>query len=495
MTSETISTPRTLFTNLTINGASVPGEGEVIRVVNPATGEPIGEVAGATEAQTESAIAAAREAFDDGRWSGLPPATRATAIGKLADLLEQSDALLDVLVSEVGTPISTARMIQIGQPVATLRYYSELAGSDFSEALDPAPLLDGISIVDHVPVGVVAAISAYNFPLTLAMWKLGPALAAGCSVVLVSSPKTPLATLEFGRLIAEAGIPDGVINVLAGGAEVSTLLTTHPSIDKVGFTGSATVGRLVMGQAATSLKDVVLELGGKSPAIILPGTHLEDVVAPLIQRTSRNTGQACAAPTRYLVHENDFAEFERLAKESVAEITIGDPFDEDTLVGPLIRDEHRANVAGMVDRAIASGGRLLAQGDLPEGGVGYFFPVTILADLAQDAEIVQEEVFGPVAVVSSYRTVDEAVELANDSQYGLQGYVFGADVVEATAVGRRLRVGTVVINGGGGGARVDAPFGGFKQSGVGRELGRWGLEAYFEPRHVQIATRAPRKAN
>lgn len=495
MTVPTEATLIRLTETLTINGVATKGTGTLFQVMNPATGEVLGELHGASVEQAHHAIASAREAFDDQRWSGLSASERSAAISRLADLIERNqEELARIIVSEVGTPISTARSIQIGQPVATLRYFAQAALEDFSEHLKPSPSLDSISMVDHVPVGVVAAISAYNFPITLAMWKVGAALAAGCTVVLISSPKTPFATLALGGLLSEAGIPDGVVNILAGGPEISSLMTTHPSVDKVAFTGSAKIGELVMGQAAHSLKGVVLELGGKSAAIIMPETDLEDVTDGLIRRLSRNAGQACAAPTRFLVHEDQIVEFERIASRVVSQVEIGDPLDERTWFGPLISEEHRAHVSGMVQRAEDQGARILAQGAIPEGATGYFYPLTLISDAAQRSEIVQDEVFGPVAVVSTYRTIDEAVEMANDSEYGLQGYVFGSDPVHATAVGRQLRAGTIVINGGGGGARVDAPFGGMKKSGIGRELGRWGLDEYLEARHMQIATASPRKA-
>ncbi|MFE5703464.1 aldehyde dehydrogenase family protein [Rhodococcus koreensis] len=480
-----------LMNVLTIDGQPILGDGEVITVSNPATGDMLGEVPAASIAQTEAAIMAARKAFDDGRWSGLTARERSDAIARLADLMVEHRAeLLDVIVAEVGTPITTAGPMQVDQPVAALRFFAEAALEIRSEGLAPAPTLDSISMIDRVPVGVVGAISAYNFPITLAMWKVGAALAAGCTVVLVSSPKTPFATLLLGRLVEKAGIPAGVVNILAGGPEVSSLITTHCLVDKVAFTGSANVGRLVMAQAADTIKGVVLELGGKSPAVILPGTNLSEVVEPLILRLCRNAGQACAAPTRLLVHVDQINEFEALATAVVHNVPIGDPLDPSTVIGPLISEEHRHHVASMVDSAVQSGGRVLAQGKVPDSR-GYFYPATLLTDLGQDAPAVREEIFGPVGVVSTYETVDQAVEMANDSDYGLQAFVYGSDTREATSFGRRLRAGTVAINGGGGTARVDGPFGGFKQSGIGRELGTWGVDEYLEVRHMQIATSAP----
>jgi aldehyde dehydrogenase (NAD+)/betaine-aldehyde dehydrogenase len=480
---------------LTIDGRPVHGAGERLSIPNPATGEVLGEVSSASIDQTEEAILAARRAFDDGRWTSLTPQQRSQAIYRLADRIEaRYDELVDVIVAEVGTPRKTAGPMQVDLPLACLRWFAEAALTDRTRVLGPAKPFDSMSMVNQVPVGVVGAISAYNYPITLASWKIGAALAAGCTTVLVPSPYTPFSTLLLGELILEADLPPGVVNVIAGGVDVSKLVTTHPEIDKVAFTGSDRVGRQVMSQAAQSLKGVVLELGGKSPAIILPGTDLSTIVEPLALRYCRNAGQGCASPTRILVHSSQRDEFVARARQVIGAMPTGDPLDLSTEVGPLIREQHRDRVADMVDEAVAAGGSILARGSVPEGLGGWFYPATLLGDLAQDARAVQEEIFGPVAVLSTYESVDEAMAMANGVDFGLQAYVYGADVQQCVSVAGRLRAGTVTVNGGG--ARVDAPFGGFKRSGVGRELGEWGVDEYLEPQHVQVsfATPAPAKA-
>ncbi|SCL20079.1 betaine-aldehyde dehydrogenase [Micromonospora pallida] len=483
-----------LVTEMTIDGAAMAGTGEEITVWNPATGGVLGTVVGASADQLETAIAAARRAFDSGPWPRMSGAERAAAMHRIADQMEKHrDDLVAAIVSEAGTPVTTAEALQFEVPLRILRWNADAAARDRREHLGPDfEILPSVSYVDYRPIGVVGAIAAYNYPLHLILLKIGAALAAGCTVVATPSPRTPFATLLLGKLIREAGLPPGVVNIVAGGLDVSRTLTTHPSIDKVSFTGSAEVGKRVMSQAAESLKDVVLELGGKSPNIILPGTDLTTLVAPVHMRYSRNAGQGCASPTRLLVHESQLDEFVERSSHMWPTMKVGDPWERDTLVGPLIRSEHRDRVASYVDDAVAEGATVLAGGGRLDIDGGWFYSPTLLGGVDSRARVAQEEIFGPVAVLLSYSDVDEAVRLANDVTYGLAAYIFGP-LQEALEVAPRLQAGIVQINGGGS-MRPDAPYGGFKASGIGREIGEAGIREYLEPQHVQFATAQPGRA-
>lgn len=475
----------------TIDGRGVAGDGAPLEVWNPATGRVLGVVAEATPGQVEEAIAAARRAFDEGPWPRMKGAERAAALHRLADELEnRRDEMVAAIVSEAGTPVSTSEVLQFDTPLRILRWNADAAAKDRVEQLGPDfEILPSVSYVDYRPVGVVGAIAAYNYPLHLVLLKIGAALAAGCTVVATPSPRTPFATLLLGEIARAADLPPGVLNIVVGGLDVSRTLTTHPLIDKVSFTGSAEVGRRVMSQAADSLKDVVLELGGKSANIILPGTDLTTLVAPIHMRYSRNAGQGCASPTRLLVHESQMEEFEALSRDMWPTMKIGDPWERDTLVGPLIRPEHRDRVASFVDGAIEQGGSVLAGGTRLDINGGWFFEPTLLTGVDPRSPVAQEEIFGPVAVLLSYKDVDEAVRLANDVRYGLAAYILGP-LQDALRVAPRLQAGIVQINGGGS-LRPDAPYGGFKASGIGREIGEAGIREYLEPQHVQFAMTQP----
>ncbi len=489
----TVSRPTGLdfVKEMTIGGQAVLGDGPLIEVWNPATGQIMDTVAGASAQQVEAAIAAARRAFDDGPWPRMSGAERGAAMHRLADQLENyRDELITAIVSEAGTPVATSEVLQFEVPLRILRWNADAAARDRREQLGPDfEILPSVSYIDYRPVGVVGAIAAYNYPLHLIMLKIGGALAAGCTVVAAPSVRTPFTTLLLGKLIREAGIPDGVVNILVGDVDVSRTLTTHPSIDKVSFTGSAEIGRRVMAQAADSLKDVVLELGGKSPNIILPGTDLSALVAPVHMRYSRNAGQGCASPTRLLVHESQVEEFIERSGQMWPTMKVGDPWDRDTLVGPLIRSEHRDRVASFVDSAAAAGGQVLAGGGQLDINGGWFYSPTLIGGVDSRSWVAQEEIFGPVSVLLSYRDIDEAVRLANDVKYGLAAYIFGP-LQDCLQVAPRLQAGIVQINGGGS-MRPDAPYGGFKASGIGRELGEAGIREYLEPQHVQFAMAQP----
>lgn len=473
-------------TQLTIDGQLVVGDGPLLDVGNPATGENILTLNEASVEQIDTAVAAARKAFDSGVWADGEK--RRIALEKLADLLEQNqEDFGGAMVEELGTPVNLLAPIQIGVPVATLRYFASKANLNRTRELGPDgnTAAESESIVRYVPSGVIAAIVAYNYPLLILALKLAPALAAGCTLVVSPSPQAPLAVLMFSRLIKEAGIPDGVVNFVVGGIEVGQTLTEHKDVDKVSFTGSVPVGRAVMQQAASTLKGIVLELGGRSATIVMPEVDFAPMVGPCHLRYLRHAGQGCASPARILVPETRLEEFIEFSKSSFKTLKVGDPWNPENIAGPLISEAHRERVEGYIERAVSAGARIVAGGGRPEGMPGWYMNPTLLAGLDNSFEIAQDEIFGPVGLVIAYRDIDHAIQIANDSTLGLAAAIYGP-LEDAKQVAERLRVGTVYINGGGA-IRMDAPMGGFKQSGIGREYGEEGLREYLEPQHVQWA--------
>jgi aldehyde dehydrogenase (NAD+)/betaine-aldehyde dehydrogenase len=488
----TLTTPRrapTLLEDLVIDGQRVRGEGPVIDVLDPATGAVLATVAQATVAQAEAALTAARRAADSGPWPTMAPAERSAALHRFCDIFEaRADELVATIVAEVGTPLQLAEPLQVGSALAHLRHYADLAARDLSRDLGPAEGPPSYSEVVYRPAGVAVAITAYNYPLMLAASKVGAAMAAGCTTVLLPSPRTPLTALMLGEIGVEAGLPPGVLNVVVGGPEIGALLTRSDQVDRVSFTGSVEVGQAIMSQCVDQVTGVVLELGGKSPAIVLPDCEVtEEIAAQIHLRYMRNAGQGCASPTRILVHESVYDRFLEVSREVYGKVPIGDPWDPATVIGPLIRADHRERVEGFVERAVEGGGSVLAGGGRPEGlDEGFYMNATLVGDVAPDAEICQQELFGPVAVLMRYRDLDEAVAIANGTRFGLAAYVYG-ELEDAKALAPRLRAGTVYINGGGG-IRPDAPFGGWKASSIGREWGADGVREFLEPQHIQWRT-------
>jgi aldehyde dehydrogenase (NAD+) len=469
--------------DLKIGAAAELGQGEAFVVYDPTTEEPLAEVRAASAEQVHRAVSGARSALDAGELGS--PEERSRYLHKLADVLTaHTDEILDTVIAEVGTPISTARDLHVGTPVEILRWMADAALIDRTEILGRNHGAGASEASVHYrPIGVVAGITAYNYPVLFYAMKTGSALAAGCPIVLLSSPQAPLSTLQFAGFLEEAGVPERAVSILAGGVETAQALLAEKSIAKVSFTGSVTAGSAVMKAAADGVRDVVLELGGKSAAIILPSAPIADLVQSIHYRYLRNAGQGCASPTRILVHESKLDEFSEMSRSVFDGVTVGDPWDQQTLVGPVISRQHRERVLGYIDGARSAGGHEVATGSLPDTDRGWWVRPTLIGGLDNSAQINQEEVFGPVATLIPYRTVDEAVAIANDSSYGLHASVFGA-FDEAMALAPRLDVGLVTINGGGR-VRPDAPNGGWKESGIGRERGEAGIRAYLEPVTVQ----------
>lgn len=473
-----------------IDGAWEDGRGtEVLHSVNPTTTESIRDVPCASVDQTERAILAARRAFDSGPWSTVTPRERADLLLSLADVLERNaEELLEVVVTEVGAPVRLTRTMQVGMPIANLRWAAEMAVTGpqggYEEALAPnwsAPASS--SLLQRVPVGVVTGITGYNFPINSVIWKLGPGLAAGCTLVFKPSPRTPLSTMALVKLVEQVGLPPGVVNFVIGGNDTGELLTDHDAVDMVMFTGSLVVGRRIMQSAARTTKRLVLELGGKSATILLPGSDIPALTEPSIMRWARNSGQGCGATTRTLVQRDSYDEYAEAAGQYIDNLNIGSPWLEETDLGPLIRAEQRDFVEGHLTRALDRGATLIAGGGRPDGYPGYFMNAALVGGIDNSDEIAREELFGPVGVLLPYETVEEAVAIAHDSPYGLHGAVYGPPR-QAYEVAKRLRAGAVSINGGGF-MRPDGPWGGFKLSGTGREMGEDGYREFFQVKHLQ----------
>lgn len=449
--------------------------------VNPATGEVLGYAPDATVADAEAAVAAAREAFDTTQWA-TDTALRVRCLHQFHEaLIEHRDELAALTTAEVGATAALCASAQLDQPIDIVRYYAEL--------LESYPLTEDLGNissrgmqhhrwVEKEAAGVVAAIIAYNYPNQLALAKLAPALAAGCTVVLKAAPDTPLITLALGELIAaHTDIPAGVVNVISGAdPAVGAVLTTDPAVDMVTFTGSTPTGRAIMAAASATLKKVFLELGGKSAAIILDDADFNTAALFSAFSMVTHAGQGCALTSRLLVPAKHRDEIVELIKNNFGLVRFGDPTDPKTYMGPLISEKQRDKVDGMVQRAVAGGATLVTGGEKVDPG--FFYTPTLLADVDPDSEIAQDEVFGPVLAVIAYEDDDDAVRIANNSIYGLSGAVFGSEE-RALAVARRIRTGTFSINGGNY-FSPDSPFGGFKQSGIGREMGRAGLEEFLE---------------
>jgi aldehyde dehydrogenase (NAD+) len=468
-------------TKLYIDGAWVPSTGtETIDVVNPSTEEVIGSVPAGTAADVDKAVAAAKAAFKT--WGQTSKEERGKYIQAIAEgLAARSEEIAQVISDEQGMPIMFANMIQAGLPVGNFAGYVQL--------LDEFPTEEtvGNSLVVREPVGVVGAITPWNYPLHQIVNKVAPALATGNTVVVKPSEVTPLDAFILAEVIDSAGLPPGVFNLVTGtGPVVGEAIASHPDVDMVSFTGSTRAGKRVTELGAETVKRVHLELGGKSANVILDDADLNAVIPGGVTfGCFLNSGQTCSALTRMLVPRAKQDEVVAIAKATAEGITVG-PGSSDATLGPLVSDTQRDRVRGYIQKGIDEGATLVTGGvDAPEGlDKGYFVKPTIFADVTSDMTIAQEEIFGPVLVIMPYDTEDEAVEIANSTIYGLAGGVQSADLERAKAFARRLRTGQVEINGGG--FNIQAPFGGYKQSGNGRELGKYGLEEFTEIKSMQL---------
>ncbi|WP_336209921.1 aldehyde dehydrogenase family protein [Nonomuraea sp. LPB2021202275-12-8] len=452
--------------------------GEAIEVVNPATEEIIDRVPAGAPADVQAAVKAARQAFTT--WSATAPSDRAKLLAAAAELLKQrADDIARTIATDMGSPLGFALKVQTLMPAGVLASYAQLAESH------PRERRVGNSLIVKEPVGVVAAITPWNYPLHQIVAKVAPALAAGCTVVLKPSEVAPLAAYALADIFHEVGLPPGVFNLVSGrGPVVGEAMAAHPDVDMISFTGSTTAGRRVAELAAESVKRVALELGGKSANVILPDADLGVAVKVGVANCFVNAGQTCSAWTRMIVHRDQYDDAVRLAVEATRKYTVGDPFDEATRVGPLVSQVQRDRVVRYINRGQEEGARLVAGGTDRPLPRGYYVEPTVFAGVEPGMAIEQEEIFGPVLSIIPYTTEDQAVQIADGTPYGLAGAVWAGTEERAVALARRLRTGQVAINGGG--FNPLAPFGGYKRSGIGRELGEHGLEEFFEIKSLQL---------
>ncbi|MBV8258178.1 MAG: aldehyde dehydrogenase [Actinobacteria bacterium] len=444
-------------------------------VLNPATEEVIAELESAGVEETDAAVARARAAFP--AWRAVAPADRARLLRRLATLVEEHhEELSQIESANVGKPISGARG-EVGMVAQVFHFYAGAVDKHHGETI---PVAGGIDMTFREPLGVVGLIVPWNFPLNISSWKLGPALACGNTVVLKPAELTPLSALRLAELALEAGIPEGVVNVVVGkGSVAGQRLIEHPDVAKIGFTGSTEVGQQVMRGAAGTIKRVTLELGGKSANVVFADADLERAAAAAPYAVFDNAGQDCCARSRILVEASVYDRFAELLVEATRKLRVGDPRDEATEMGPLVSAAHRETVASFVD------GEPLFRGDAPDGP-GFWYPAT-LVEARPDDRIAREEVFGPVAALIPFRDEEEAVRIANDSDYGLSGSIWTENGGRALRVARAIETGVLSINSNSS-VRVSTPFGGFKQSGFGRELGMHALEGYSEIKNVYYST-------
>lgn len=476
--------------DLFIDGAWTPGTGsEELEVINPATEETIGRVPQASTKDVILAVEAARRAFDEGPWGRSTPKERSRVLEKFHEKLTARKAeLVDLTIREAGSTFLMADMLQVQTPLDHLGWWAERAAT--FPYIEPLPPMAGMGLgqgaIHKEPVGVVAAITPFNFPIFLNLWKLGPALAMGNTVVLKPSPHTPLEAFILAEVVAELDLPPGVVNIVTGDIEAGEKLTTHPDVDLVSFTGSDVVGRKVMGQASDSLKKVLLELGGKSANIVFSGANLDKVVPGAAMGFTIHCGQGCALMTRLLVQRSIHDEFVERVKTFLGFVSVGDPSDASVMMGPLIRESQRERVESYVAKGKAEGAEIAFGGGRPAGlDKGFFVEPTLFTNVDNSMTIAQDEIFGPVGVVIPFDTEEDAIRIANDSRYGLGGGVWHPDPIRAYEVAKRLRTGMVVVNGGGG-AMISqySTFGGYKHSGVGREMSDHGLQEYCELKTV-----------
>lgn len=462
-----------------IGGRWVPSTGtDTIEVRNPTTEDVIATVPAGTPADVDAAVAAAREAFEP--WSALAPAERAGWLRKAQQALSAAAGeMAEVITADVGVPRRIASAVQVGLPMFNLGHFADLADS-----FDPMGSEVGNSLVVHEPVGVVGAITPWNYPLHQVVLKVAPALAAGCTVVLKPTEIAPLSIYAFVQLLDDIGLPAGVVNMVSGyGVPVGEAIASHPGIDMVSFTGSLRAGSRVAELAAPTVKRVALELGGKSANVLLDDADLTKAITDGVGKCFLNSGQTCSALTRMLVPADRLAEAEEIVTRVAESFRVGDPTDATTKLGPLVSAAQLARVRGYIQRGISDGARLLTGGADPVSETGFFVAPTVLSGVTPEMTVAREEIFGPVLVLMPYTDEDDAVRIANATDYGLAGGVWSGDPERALRVARRLRTGQVEINGGA--FNPAAPFGGYRQSGVGREGGTYGLAEFLEVKAIQ----------
>ncbi len=474
------------YDRLFIGGEWVePSSSSVIDVVSPTTEELVGRVPEAQNADIDRAVAAAREAFDHGPWPRMTPVERAEILTRLANTIrENTDDLTTLIANETGSPVSWGALAQVFAPTMILDYYAGLGSTYPFETMKDGLL--GPVIISKEPVGVVAAITPWNVPLFLACAKLAPALLSGSTVVFKPAPETPLDANLLAEMLTDAGLPKGVLSVVPAGREVGDHLVRHADIDKVSFTGSTAAGRKIAAACGENLTRFSLELGGKSAAVLLDDVNLADALPLMMPNAIMNNGEACISLTRILTPRDRYAEVTEALVEQVKALKVGDALDPATDVGPLIAERQRERVEGYIRIGQEEGAKVAVGGGRPEAfDKGWFVEPTVFVDVDNSMRIAQEEIFGPVLSVIPYDGDEEAVRIANDSDYGLCGAVFTSDAERGLAVAKGVRTGTYMVNSN---VPIDfsSPFGGFKSSGIGREFGEDGLELFLETKAINM---------
>jgi acyl-CoA reductase-like NAD-dependent aldehyde dehydrogenase len=472
---------------LLINGQWTDGA-KKFDTINPATGEVLTQVVEASPEAIDRAVSAARKAFEDrgGAWRKMSASERGRLIWHLADLVEKHiDELAELETLDNGKPIFESRYVDMPMVIDVLHYYAGLATKIHGETVNTSEIAFTYTLRE--PIGVVGLIIPWNFPLLLASWKLGPALACGNTIVLKPAEQTPLTALRFGELAIEAGVPPGVLNILTGGPETGKAIVRHPGIDKIAFTGSTAVGKEIMRSSADTLKRVTLELGGKSPNIVFADSDIDSAVKGAINGIFYGKGEVCNAGSRLFVENKVQEEFLEKLVARAKKLQPADPLDPKTRLGAIVSQEQMQTVLSYVEAGKKEGARLIAGGNRVsvDGGKGFFLEPTIFGDVTNDMKIAQEEIFGPVLATLSFDDIDQVIDLANRNQYGLAAAVWTHDIKKAHSVSRQLKAGTVWINTYG---LMDAalPFGGYKSSGFGRELGMHAIEHYTELKTVWL---------
>lgn len=474
-----------------IGGEDVDAD-DALDITDPSTGEVVATVACGDASAIDRAVAVAKETFQAGTWSDLPGAERAKVLSAISDAVgEQLEELVELEMLANGATIRQAMGFHIGYAPVHLAHFADLAASYQFERPAPRAVFPVLaqSTVRREPIGVVGAIAPFNFPLLLGLWKIGPALAAGNSVVVKPDEKTPLSTLEFARIAESCGLPPGVLNVVPGrGQEAGARLASHPDVGKIAFTGSSEVGREVMRLASGTVKKVTLELGGKSPAVVLDDADVDMTVDGVLYGCMLYSGQICESMTRVLVPARMHDDFVARLVERARTIQLGDIRDFDTDMGPVVSATQHARILEYIASGVEQGATLACGGGVPEGEQfqrGFWIEPTIFSNVSNDMRIAREEIFGPVMSVIPYGSVDEAIEIANDTPYGLAASVWSQDNQRALDVANRIEAGSIWINDSHG-INCHVPFGGYKQSGVGRELGPDALDEYTEVKNVQV---------